>query len=837
MSQMTPMSLYDEESLAQHTPMMQQYLRIKAQYPGHLLLYRMGDFYELFFEDAKKAAELLDITLTARGVSNGEPISMAGVPYHAVEGYLAKLVKLGEVVAIAEQMSDPKPGQGPVDRQVTRIITPGTLTDEALLPDTKDNLLIAITQHKEVFGLAVVECSTGRFMVYEALTQEALMWEFERLQPVEVLLSEETAYALSDISIDARITIREAEWFAKDSSETYLQEQWGLHYQDTHLKGYSLTCLKLALCAAGGLLRYLRYTQRQALQHIVAIKVEETESILMLDGTTQRNLELMSNGQGEKQHSLWQLLDKTKTAMGSRLLQRWIKKPLRRHADIQARTDAVACLLKEERHMDRQPTLQGMADVERILSRVALFSARPRDLLKLREALAVLPSVKAQLSNLILIPLLQTINAGIQTFSVLSETLQRAIVDYPPLLTRDGGVIATGFDETLDTLRQLSENASDFLSQLEKKEKKQTGLSTLKVGYNRIHGYFIELSRGQAEQAPAHYIRRQTLKNAERFITPELKTFEDQVLSSRERALSQEKFLYEQLLKTIQGELPALQMMAQAVAEWDVLLNLAERAHHLNWCQPTFVDMPMLAITGGRHPVVEAALHTPFVANDLRFDNGKKMMLITGPNMGGKSTYMRQIALIVILAHLGSFVPARTATIGPFDRIFTRIGAQDDLATGRSTFMVEMTEMANILHHATENSLVLLDEVGRGTSTFDGLALAWAIGEALGNEIKAWTLFATHYFELTDLPRAVPSAVNVHVAAIERDQRLIFLHSILPGPASRSYGIQVAQLAGFPPSVIARALQKCQALEAGPEAKNMLKKSEAELSQLDIIFE
>lgn len=828
----------DEESLAQHTPMMQQYLRIKVQYPDHLLLYRMGDFYELFFDDAKRAAALLDITLTARGASAGDPIPMAGVPYHAVEGYLAKLVKLGEVVAIAEQMGEPKPGQGPVERQVTRIITPGTLTDEALLPDTKENLLISITQDKETFGLALVECSTGRFRVYEALTREALCLEYERLQPVEILLSEETAYVLSDMSIEARITIREGEWFARDNSEACLQEQWGVHYPDTHLKGYSLARLKPALCAAGGLLRYLRYTQQQALQHIVALKVEETESTLMLDGTTQRNLELMANGQGDKQHSLWQLIDKTKTAMGSRLLQGWIKKPLRRHADIQKRTDAVACLLKEERHLDRQPTLKGMADIERILSRVALFSARPRDLLKLREAMAALPRIKAQLSSHPLTPLLQTIDKGIQTFPELTEMLQRAIVDYPPLLMRDGGVIAPGFDGILDGLRQLSENASEFLSQLEKTEKEQTGLSTLKVGYNRIHGYFIELSRGQADQAPAHYIRRQTLKNAERFITPELKTFEDQVLSSRERALSREKCLYEQLQRTIQAALPALQIMAQAIAEWDVLLNLAERAHHLNWCQPTFVDVPMLAITGGRHPVVEAALDTPFVANDLQFDSDKKLMLITGPNMGGKSTYMRQVALIVILAHMGSFVPARAAILGPFDRIFTRIGAQDDLATGRSTFMVEMTEMANILHHATEHSLVLLDEVGRGTSTFDGLALAWAIGEALGNDIKAWTLFATHYFELTDLPRAVPSAINVHVAAIERDQRLIFLHSILPGPASRSYGIQVAQLAGFPSSVIARALQKCQTLEAGPETTQPLKKQEADrLSQLAMAFD
>jgi DNA mismatch repair protein MutS len=833
---MSPTLLCDEQSLAHHTPMMQQYLRIKAQYPEHLLLYRMGDFYELFFEDAKKAAELLDITLTARGLSSGEPIPMAGVPYHAVEGYLAKLVKLGEVVAIAEQMGEPKPG-GPVERQVTRIITPGTLTDEALLPDTKENLLIAITQHKEAFGLAVVECSTGRFRIYPALTREALHLEYERLQPVEVLLSEETAYALSDMSIEARITIREAEWFEKDSSEPCLQEQWGIHYQDTHLKGYSVKSLRPALCAAGGLLRYLRYTQQQALQHIVALNVEETESILMLDGTTQRNLELMANGQGDKQNSLWQLIDKTKTAMGSRLLQAWLKKPLRRHADIQPRTDAVACLLKDERYLDRQPTLKGMADIERILSRVALFSARPRDLLKLRDALTVLPRIKAQLSTLSLTPLLQTIDRRIHSFPVLTDILQRAIVDYPPLLTRDGGVIAPGFDEALDNLRQLSENASDFLSQLEKTEKEQTGLSTLKVGYNRIHGYFIELSRGQAEQAPAHYIRRQTLKNAERFITPELKSFEDQVLSSRERALSREKWLYEQLLHSIQAELPALQTMAQAIAEWDVLLNLAERAHHLHWCQPTFVDKPALAITGGRHPVVEAALSAPFVANDLQFDTGKKLMLITGPNMGGKSTYMRQIALIVILAHMGSFVPARAATIGPFDRIFTRIGAQDDLATGRSTFMVEMTEMANILHHATEHSLVLLDEVGRGTSTFDGLALAWAIAEALGNEIKAWTLFATHYFELTDLPRAVPSAVNVHVAAIERNQRLIFLHSILPGPASRSYGIQVAQLAGFPASVIERALQKCKTLEAGPETTSPVKKQEADLSQLAMAFD
>ncbi|MEY3182196.1 MAG: hypothetical protein RLZ35_181 [Pseudomonadota bacterium] len=833
---MSRTTLLKPEDGVQHTPMMQQYLRIKAQHPDHLLLYRMGDFYELFFEDAKKAAALLDITLTARGNSGGEPIPMAGVPYHAVEGYLAKLVKQGEVVAIAEQMGEPKPGV-PVDRQVTRIITPGTLTDEALLTETKENVLMAVTLHKDKIGIATVDCSTGRFRIYPALTKEAFCLEYERLQPVEVLLSEDTAQALLDIAIEARVTVREAEWFNQDSSEQSLQEQWGPHYQETHLKGHAIKNLRPALCAAGGLLRYLRYTQQQALQHIVVLTVEETDNVLMLDGTTQRNLELMANGQGEKQHSLWHLVDKTKTAMGSRLLQRWIKKPLRHRQDIQPRTDAVACLLQSERFIPAQASLQGMADIERILSRIALFSARPRDLLKLREALSALPQVKAQLSSFALTPLLQQIDAGIQCFPDLQDTLARAIVDYPPLLTRDGGVIATGFDETLDSLRALSDNASDFLTQLEKTEKEQTGLSTLKVGYNRIHGYFIELSRGQAEQAPSHYIRRQTLKNAERFITPELKTFEDQVLSSRERALAREKYLYEALLKTIQSVLPALQTMAQAIAEWDVLLNFAERAHQLDWCQPQWVDKPTLAITAGRHPVVESALQTPFVANDVQFEPGKKLMLITGPNMGGKSTYMRQVALIVILAHMGSFVPARAATLGPFDRIFTRIGAQDDLATGRSTFMVVMTEMANILHHATENSLVLLDEVGRGTSTFDGLALAWAIGEALGKEIKAWTLFATHYFELTALPRTVPAAVNVHVAAVERDQRLIFLHSILPGPASRSYGIQVAQLAGFPASVITRALQKCHSLEAVPTS-NPTKTAEIEaLAQLDMMFE
>ncbi|MEH6500705.1 MAG: DNA mismatch repair protein MutS [Pseudoalteromonas distincta] len=794
------------EKSASHTPMMQQYFGLKQHHPEQLLFYRMGDFYELFFDDAKKAARLLDITLTSRGQSGGQPIPMAGIPYHAAEGYLARLVKLGESVAICEQIGDPATSKGPVERQVVRILTPGTVSDEALLDERRDNLLAALVGSERGFGLATLDINSGRFCVMELAGWETLLGELERLAPAELLIPDDWE---SNTPIERRRAVRRrAPWeFDRDSAFKLLTQQFGTK----DLVGFGCQDLKLGLGAAGALMSYAKETQRTALPHIRALTLERFEDSVIIDSASRRNLEIDCNLAGGRDNTLLDVLDHTATAMGSRLLSRWLNRPLRDAALLQSRQDSISTLLDQHYHEALQPVLKGIGDIERILARVALRSARPRDMARLRDALATLPSLQVALQPLES-PHLRQLAAQVGTYPELAELLERAVIENPPAVIRDGGVIKPGYDAELDELLNISENAGQYLIDLENRERERTGLSTLKVGYNRVHGYFIELSRGQSAQAPADYIRRQTLKGAERFITPELKTFEDKALSARSRALAREKLLYEALIDRLNEDLAVLQDTASSLAELDVLTTLSERASTLDYCRPQFIEGSQMHIQQGRHPVVEQVLDGPFVANDLLLDPDTRMLIITGPNMGGKSTYMRQTALIVLLAHIGSYVPAQAVELSLVDRIFTRIGSSDDLAGGRSTFMVEMSETANILHNATDASLVLMDEVGRGTSTFDGLSLAWSAAEYLG-QIRAFSLFATHYFELTSLADTDAGVANVHLNATEHNERIVFLHSVLPGPASQSYGLQVAQLAGVPKPVIERARQHLAQLE------------------------
>jgi DNA mismatch repair protein MutS len=787
--------------------MMQQYLRIKAEHPDTLLFYRMGDFYELFYEDAQKVARILDITLTARGQSGGKPIPMAGVPYHAAESYVAKLLRTGLSIAVCEQVGDPKTSVGPVDRQVVRILTPGTVSDAAFLEEGRDNLLAAVHVHQDRYGIATLDISSGRFNLLEVIGKEALQSELERLQPTELLISEDAELHLTREAIPG--LRRRPPWeFELETALRLLTQQMQTH--DLH--GFGCSDLSVAICAAGSLLQYAKETQRAAMPHVRALQAERREESVILDAATRRNLEITTNLAGGTENTLAAVMDKTASSMGSRLLKRWLNRPLRDQARLCERQQSIAALLTDRVYLSLHDVLSQIADLERILARVALKTARPRDLAHLRDTLAVLPALQHVLRP-INATLLQQLSRDIGEFPALSQLLTQAIIENPPVVIRDGGVIAPGYDAELDELLALSENAGSFLVELEERERKRTGLSTLKVGYNRVHGYYIEISRLQAETVPVDYTRRQTLKNAERYITPELKLFEDKALSSRDKALAREKELYDALLDIILQELLPLQTAAQALAEVDVLANFAERADSLNLCCPVFSNEAQITITEGRHPVVEAVLKKPFVPNDVRLDEQQRMLVITGPNMGGKSTYMRQIALIVLLAQIGSFVPATAAVIGPIDRIFTRIGAADDLASGRSTFMVEMTETANILHNATAYSLVLMDEVGRGTSTFDGLSLAWASAEYLAKRVQALTLFATHYFELTVLAEQIPTVANVHLGATEHGDKIIFLHTVNPGPASQSYGIHVAQLAGVPLIVIQQAKLKLRELE------------------------
>jgi DNA mismatch repair protein MutS len=794
----------------QHTPMMVQYLRIKAEHANELVFYRMGDFYELFFEDAQKASELLDITLTARGQSAGKPIPMAGIPFHAADGYIAKIVKAGESVAICEQIGDPATSKGPVERQVMRVVTPGTLTDEAYLDARRDNLIAALcaaeTEDSSLYGLATLDITSGRFSLIEMDSEEALLGELQRLNPVELLISEE----FENPSLKKRQGLRkQAPWsFDAETAQRLLTQQF--HTKD--LSGFGCDNLSVAVQAAGCLLQYAKDTQRTTLPHIRNLTVEQRDDSVIMDAATRRNLEIDTNLSGGQDKTLASVFDHTATPMGSRLLLRWLNRPLRNQATLKQRQAAIADLINHYGYEPLHDLLRQIGDIERILARIALRSARPRDLLRLREAFVRLPEIQTLLSQKET-PRLQKLATQISEFPELAELLSSAIIDNPPVVIREGGVIANGFDAELDELRTLSETAGQFLIDLESREKERTGINTLKVGYNRVHGYFIEISRLQSAQAPADYIRRQTLKNAERFITPELKEFEDKVLSSKSRALAREKMLYERLVEQLAEPLPQLQDCAAGLSELDVLANLAERAESLNLIAPQLTAQPGIDITQGRHCVVESLQESPFVPNNVQLTAQERMLIITGPNMGGKSTYMRQTALIVLLAYTGSYVPAQQAVIGPIDRIFTRMGSSDDLAGGRSTFMVEMTETANILHNATANSLVLMDEVGRGTSTFDGLSLAWASAQHLAIQVQAYTLFATHYFELTALPELTINAVNVHLDATEYEDRIVFLHSVQPGPASQSFGLQVAKLAGVPDQVIGDAREKLISLE------------------------
>ncbi len=790
-----------------HTPMMQQYLRIKSGHPDMLLFYRMGDFYELFYDDAKRAAQLLDITLTARGASAGAPIPMAGVPYHAVEGYLARLIRLGESVAICEQIGDPALAKGPVERKVVRIVTPGTVTDEALLEERRDNLLCAMARDGERWGLAVLDITSGRFSAMELEGEEALAGELERLRPAELLVADDLPP--SPLWRERRGVQQLPPWrFDSDTARRLLTGQFGTR----DLSGFGCDQLTVALGAAGAVLQYVQETQRAALPHIRGLGLERRDDAVLLDAASRRNLELEFSLGGNPEHTLAGVVDHTATPMGSRLLRRWLNRPLRDHTVLGARQQAVAALGEDVAWEVLHDLLRGIGDIERILARVALKSARPRDLTQLRAALGRLPQLRRQL-DAVDAPLLAALADQAGAWPQIHALLERAVIETPPLLIRDGGVIAPGYDATLDELRAIRENAGQFLIDLETRERERSGIATLKVGYNRVHGYYIEVTRSHSDKVPDDYIRRQTLKGAERYITPELKSFEDKALSASERALAREKALYEELLERLCADLAGLQQCAAALAEIDTLANLAERAATLGWVQPQLTATPGIAIEAGRHPVVERHSETPFVANDIRLDETRRMLIVTGPNMGGKSTYMRQVALIVLLAHVGSFVPASRATLGPIDRIFTRIGASDDLAGGRSTFMVEMTETANILHNATAQSLVLMDEIGRGTSTFDGMSLAWACAHDLAERIRAFTLFATHYFELTALPDLIECVANVHLDAVEHGDAIVFLHAVKEGPANQSYGLQVAQLAGVPRPVIEAARRKLIALE------------------------
>ncbi len=798
---------------ARHTPVMQQYLRIKAAHPDILLFYRMGDFYELFFDDARRAAQLLDITLTARGKSAGEPIPMAGVPFHAVETYLARLVRLGESIALCEQIGDPATSKGPVERQVVRVVTPGTLTDEALLEERRERLLTAIHRSGEHYGIASIDLAAGRCTVLEVLGEEALAGEIERLDPAEVLTAEDDTPAAC---LSGRPGLRRLPpWhFDLETANRELCTQFGTR----DLSGFGCDGLTAAISAAGSLLHYVRDTQRSALPHWRGIRAEQREDSVILDAASRRNLELDENLAGGQRNTLLGVLDKTATPMGSRLLRRWLHRPLRDHATLRQRHHCVGEILNQRVFEAAESELRAIGDLERVLTRIALKSARPRDLTRLKDGLARIPELRRALEP-IDSPLMAALIAGAAPQPTVVELIHRAVVEEPPQTTRDGGVIAPGYDSELDELRALSQHADGFLLELEERERARTGISTLRVGYNRVHGYFIEVTRAQAGAVPEDYIRRQTLKSTERYITPELKEFEDRVLSARERALAREKILYEQLLEELTEVLAVLQSLAASVAEIDVLKTLGERADALRLSPPELSDDPGVHIEGGRHPVVEMNRDEPFVANDLTLAPTRRMLIITGPNMGGKSTYMRQTALIVILAHIGSFVPADAAVLGPVDRIFTRIGASDDLAGGRSTFMVEMTETANILHNATERSLVLMDEIGRGTSTYDGLSLAWACAVHLAERIRALTMFATHYFELTALAEVEDGVTNVHLDAVEHGDSIVFMHRVREGAANRSYGLQVASLAGIPSTVVERARIRLEELERQPPAE------------------
>lgn len=800
--------------LSSHTPMMQQYLRVKMEHPHSLMFYRMGDFYELFFDDAHKAAKLLGITLTHRGKTSGKPIPMAGVPYHAAEGYLARLVKKGETVVICEQIGEVT-GKGPVERGVVRIITPGTLTDDALLNSHQSSNLVSLCLQQNQIGIALLDLSAGIFKVQQMdYLPEQLAIELSRLMPSEIVVDEDIVdpNIIEQVKkqLDCPVTKRPNVDFNLNNAQKTLCDQFAV----SSLSGFGIDHLPLAKAAAAALIHYAKETQKTALPHIRSIQLEQNSDFIALDPVTRRNLELVEP-LFEHGTSLFQLINDCQTAMGSRLLSRTLMQPLRDTALLDARLDAIQALIQGYHESPVRLVLKEISDIERVLSRVALGSARPRDLVQLRQACAQIPYLRHALQPIVSAQqsaLIQNLNEELGDFHGLHQRLMQAIVENPPVLLRDGNVIAEGFDSELDELRKIRDHAGQFLIDLEVKERQESGIPTLKIGYNRVSGYYIELTRAQAEQAPEHYIRRQTLKNAERYITPELKSFEDKVLSSESRALAREKMLFEMLLDELRQDIAQLQMMSSAIAQIDLLANFAHQARLRNWARPEYSPEIGIKITAGRHPVVEALSKTAFTPNDTLLDYNHRLAIITGPNMGGKSTYMRQTALIALLGYCGSYVPAQTAVLGPIDRVFTRIGSADDLSTGKSTFMVEMTETSQILHHATSQSLVLMDEVGRGTSTYDGLSLAWACVLDLSKRIKCLCLFATHYFELTELSKE-SGVDNYHVTAKEMNGNLILLHKVQQGPASQSHGLQVAKLAGIPANVIKEAQNRLRILE------------------------
>lgn len=793
--------------ITSHTPMMQQYLKLKAENPNILLFYRMGDFYEMFYDDAKRASQLLEISLTKRGASAGEPIPMAGVPYHAVEGYLAKLVQMGESVAICEQIGDPANSKGPVERKVVRIVTPGTVTDEALLLERVDNLIAAIYHHKGKFGYAYLDMTSGRFQLSEPETLEAMSAELQRTAPRELLFPED--FTPVELMANRQGNRRRPVWeFELQTAKQQLNQQFGTR----DLVGFGVEQAELGLCAAGCLIQYVKDTQRTALPHIRSLTIDRQDHFVILDAATRRNLEITQNLAGGNDNTLVEVMDYCATAMGSRMLKRWLHQPMRLNTILNQRLDSITELKDSGLYTELQPILKQIGDIERILARLALRSARPRDLARLRHAMQQLPEFEHYLQQLTHPHLIQ-LAQDCKPLENICSLLERAIEENPPVVIRDGGVIAQGYNVELDEWRDLANGATEYLDRLERKEREQHGIDSLKVGYNNVHGFFIQVSRGQSHLVPPYYVRRQTLKNAERYIIPELKEHEDKVLSSKSKALAIEKQLWEELFDLLLPHLAHLQNLSAAIAQIDVLQNLAERAENLEYCRPTLTNKAEIEIQAGRHPVVESVLSEPFIANPTQLNSQRKMLIITGPNMGGKSTYMRQTALITLLAHIGSYVPAQAATIGCIDRIFTRIGASDDLASGRSTFMVEMTETANILHNATANSLVLMDEIGRGTSTYDGLSLAWACAQWLATHIGAMTLFATHYFELTELPTHIKHLANVHLDAVEHGDSIAFMHSVQDGAANKSYGLAVAALAGVPKTVIHNAKAKLAQLE------------------------
>ncbi len=800
-----------------HTPMIKQYLQIKSQYKNFLLLYRMGDFYELFFDDAIKAAKLLNITLTKRGKTlEDQPIPMAGVPYHAVDNYIAKLIKHGETVVICEQVGEIN-SKGPIERQVTRIITPGTITEEELLSTKEANLIISILQANNTFGLAILEISTGLFTVSTVHNYADLTGELERLQPVEIIIPENLENYKKIINIKTAINPIEQLQFSEKIAKISLEQHFGKNFY-SHFKNNNPE-YESALCAAGALLTYVKSMQNNSLPHIKNLHLEHHQESVIIDQQTRRNLEITNNiythnNIGEKKHTLLGVLDNCKTAMGSRLLFNWLNRPIQNYNILQLRYAAISELQKNNIYEEFNDLLKQISDIERIISRIAVLNAKPRDLVQLKQAFLYLP----QLINLFETikfnsSLLDTIKSDLDPFQDLYQMIATAIVENPPILLKDGDVILNGYNQELDQLRMISTDADQFLTKIEKDEKEKTKISTLKIGFNKIHGYYVEVSRNQSKLVPNYYTRRQTLKNTERFITPELKKLEDQILSSKSKAIALEKFLFEQLLKSLQLHIIKIQQTAHAIACLDVLNNFAERAVTLNWSKPTLTESNEINIIAGRHPVIEQAQPATFIPNNLLLNTETKMLIITGPNMGGKSTYMRQNAIIILLALIGSFIPAHSATIGPIDRIFSRVGASDDLAGGKSTFMVEMTETANILQHATPKSLVIIDEIGRGTSTFDGLSLAYAISKYLIEVNKCFSLFATHYFELSKLPNENNQIANVHLNAIEQNGNLLFLYTVEKGPAAKSFGLQVAKLAGIPENVIKAATLKLAELE------------------------